>query len=73
MTNLFTRFRRLLPSEPLRSGTVTAYSDGVATITEANGGVSKARGDAAVGDRVFFRAGAIEGPAPDLTPVSITV
>lgn len=68
--NLFKQFQSLLPNRPLLVGTVTAYSNGVATIHEPGGGVNTARGDAAVGDRVFFRDGAIEGPAPNL-PVEV--
>lgn len=66
MSNLFKRFQALIPTYPLRVGDVIAYDDGVATIQEQSG-VATARGEAAVGDRVFFRNGAIEGPAPDLT------
>lgn len=66
MSNLFKRFQDLIPTYPLRVGDVIAYSNGVARIQEMNG-VATARGDATVGDRVFFRNGAIEGPAPDLT------
>ena len=66
MSNLFKRFQLLIPTHPLRVGDVIAYSNGVATIQE-QGGVATARGEAIVGDRVFFRNGAIEGPAPDLT------
>ena len=66
MSNLFKRFKALIPTYPLRVGDVIAYDDGVATIQEQSG-VANARGEATVGDRVFFRNGAIEGPAPDLT------
>ena len=66
MSNLFKRFQALIPTHPLRVGDVIAYDDGVATIQEQSG-VATARGEATVGDRVFFRNGAIEGPAPDLT------
>ena len=66
MSNLFVRFQKLIPTYPLRVGDVIAYSNGVATIEEMSG-VAKARGEATVGDRVFFRNGVIEGPAPDLT------
>ena len=72
MSNLFKRFQALIPTYPLRVGDVIAYDDGVATINE-QGGVATARGEAAVGDRVFFRNGAIEGPAPDLTVEIIEV
>ena len=66
MSNLFKRFQALIPTYPLRVGDVIAYSNGVATIQE-QGGVATARGEATVGDHVFFRNGTIEGPAPDLT------
>jgi hypothetical protein len=68
--NLYKKFRDLLPEPPLLVGTVIAYANGTATIEEPGGGRSQARGEAAVNDRVFFRAGAIEGPAPNL-PVEI--
>lgn len=64
--NLFKRFRDLIPTPPLLIGTVVDYAGGIATIEELGGGRSQARGEATVGDRVFFRAGAIEGPAPNL-------
>ena len=66
MSNLFSPFQKLIPTYPLRGGEVIAYADGVATIQE-QGGMATARGEATVGDHVFFRNGAIEGPAPDLT------
>jgi hypothetical protein len=68
--NLFKRFRALLPEPPLLVGNVIAYANGVATIEEPGGGRNTARGDAQIGDRVFFRNGAIEGPAPTL-PIEI--
>ena len=66
MLNLFKRFQALIPTYPLRVGDVIAYDNGVAIIQEQSG-VATARGEATVGDRVFFRNGVIEGPAPDLT------
>jgi hypothetical protein len=72
MSNLFKRFQALIPTYPLRVGDVIAYDDGVATIQEQSG-VATARGEATIGDRVFFRNGAIEGPAPDLTVEIIEV
>lgn len=68
--NVFKQFQGLLPQRPLLVGEVVAISNGVATIEEPGGGLSSARGEATVGDRVFFRDGAIEGPAPNL-PVEI--
>jgi len=66
MSNLFKRFQALIPTYPLRVGDVIAYDNGVAIIQEQSG-VATARGEVTVGDRVFFRNGVIEGPAPDLT------
>lgn len=66
MSNLFKRFQRLIPNPPLRVGTVIQYSNGVAKLQEEGGGLTTARGEAALGDRVFFRDNVIEGPAPDL-------
>lgn len=68
--NLFKRFRQLLPEPPLLVGDVVAIASGVATIEEPGGGLSTAIGPATVGDRVFVRAGVIQGPAPTL-PVEI--
>lgn len=73
MSNLYAQFRRLLASPALQVGTVTAVDGGVATIELPGGGVDQARGDAAVGQSVFFRDGVIEGTAPDLTFVAITI
>lgn len=73
MRNPYALLRELLPEAPLQVGTVSAMSNGVASITLPGGGVAQARGDAAVGDRLFFRGGAIEGPAPTLTLVEIEV
>ncbi len=65
-TNLFTRLKALLPDAPLLRGEVVEIADGVATVEMPDGGRLQARGTASVGQKVFFRAGAIEGPAPDL-------
>lgn len=66
MANLFKQLQALLPAAPLQVGTVAAVADGVCTLVLAGGGLAQARGTAAVDDQVFFRDGAIEGPAPDL-------
>lgn len=56
----------LLPQRPLKVGEVLDVTDGVATIEEAGGFQSQARGDVTVGQRVYFRDGVVEGTAPDL-------
>lgn len=66
MRNPFARLLALLPNPPLLVGDVIAVDNGIATIQLPGGGRLQARGDAALGDRVFFRNGVIEGPAPVL-------
>lgn len=72
-TNPFKRLIALLPQRPLQVGTVIAVAGGVATLELPGGGRDQARGAAAVGDRVFFRDGVIEGAAPALTFVEISL
>lgn len=67
MLNPYRELLDLLPDEPLLIGTVQSISDGVALITMPDGGVAQARGEANVGQNVYFRAGAIEAIAPSLT------
>lgn len=69
-TNLFKRLKALLPDPPLQVGDVIGFADGVATIELPGGGLVTARGEATIGDRVFFRNGAIEGDAPSL-PIEV--
>ncbi len=70
MPNVYREFMALMPDLPLEVGEVTASSGGVATVTLPGGGVIQARGTASVAQRVFVRAGAIEGVAPTLIYVS---
>ena len=64
--NLFKRFERLLPQNPLRVADVIAV-DGTTVLVEEVGGVRfQVRGTATVGSRVYVRNQVIEGPAPDL-------
>lgn len=73
MANLLAQFRSLLPQSPLLVGEVTAIAGGIATVELPDGSIVSARGDATVGDQVFVRGGAIEGQAPDLAFVAITL
>lgn len=59
--NLYKKLLGILPARPLQVGDVLSVDNGVATIEMPDGGIVTARGDAAPGDRVFFRDGAIEG------------
>jgi hypothetical protein len=45
---------------------VTEVADGVVTVQLPGGGVVKARGSAALGQKVFVRDGAVEAVAPSL-------
>jgi NADPH:quinone reductase-like Zn-dependent oxidoreductase len=49
------------------AGTVIDVGSGVATVALPGGGRIKARGSAALGQKVFVRDDAIEGIAPSLT------
>ena len=73
MSNLYHQVLALLPPRPLQVGTVTAVAGQLCTVQLPGGGVLQARGDAAVGDRVFVRDGLIEGLAPALTVVAIDI
>lgn len=73
MSNLYAQFLRLIPNPPLQVGQVIAVDGGVATIELPGGGRVQARGDAAAGQRVFCRDGVIEGDAPDMPFVAITI
>lgn len=67
MHNLYKQFRQLIPDPPLQAGTVVNVGSGVITVVLPGGGLIRARGNAAVGQKVFVRDDAIEGIAPSLT------
>lgn len=73
-TNLYRALRDLLPEPALLVATVTAINaDDTLTVTFPGGGTQRVRGEAALNDRVFVRAGLVEGPAPALTFLTIDV
>lgn len=68
-TNLWTTFQKLIPQDVLQIGTVLAVdaTSGTSTIELLGGGILTVRGsDVSVDNRVFVRAGVIEGLAPAL-------
>jgi hypothetical protein len=73
MPNIFTQFIALLPKQSLNVGTVTAITATGAAVQLPGGAVVFARGQASVGQRVFVRAGLIEGEAPALVFVDAQV
>lgn len=66
MRNLYEQFRQLIPDPPLQAGTVIDTGSGVVTVQLPGGGLIKARGTAAIGEKVFVRNDVIEGVAPNL-------
>ena len=66
LRNAFRTLQDLVGNPPLQVGTVTAVTDGVATITLPGGGQIQARGNAAVASVVYVQGGVIQGPAPTL-------
>lgn len=71
--NPYVRLMGLLPQRPLLVGTVTSVDNGVATLELPGGGTDQARGDASVGQHVFFRDGAIESVTSALTDVEYDI
>lgn len=71
MTNLYREFARLFAPDPLLAGEVVATSDVDVTVELPDGSLIKARGAATVGDMVFVRGGAVEGPAPAVASVTV--
>ena len=67
MRNLYEQFRQLIPEPPLQAGTVIDVGSGVVAVALPGGGLIRARGNAAVGQKVFVRDDAVEGIAPSLT------
>lgn len=72
MHNLYQQLKDLLAPGQVQIGEVVAYVDGIATIVLPGAGQIRARGEAAVGSKVYVQDGVIQGPAPDL-PVFVDV
>lgn len=64
--NPYRRLLALIPGQPIDAGQVVALDAAGATIELPTGALIHARGTATVGDYVYVRGGAIEGPAPAL-------
>jgi len=72
-TNLWRRLRQLTPGDPLLIGEVVAADTYGATLQLPTGDLVQVRGVGTVGQKVFFRAGVIEGLAPDLPVIDIEI
>ena len=66
MHNVYEQFRQLLPDAPLQVGTVIEVGAGVLSVQLPGGGMTRVRGSAAIGERVFVRDGVLEAVAPNL-------
>lgn len=76
MLNVYRELIALLPADPLQAGTVsTVHNDGTATVALTGGGTLRVTNgiEAAQGARVFVKAGAIQGTAPNLPTGTIDV
>ncbi len=72
--NVWSQFKNLLPANPLLAGVVdTAHGDGTSTVLLISGGYVRVRGDATPGSSVYIRQGRIDGNAPPLSQLDITV
>lgn len=73
--NLYSQFRKLLPSDPLLVGEVLSFeSDGSSVISLPGGGVLRAQGQTvAVGLMAFVQSGRVQGEAPELPGVEVLV
>ncbi len=74
-TNVFQRFKQLLPDRPLLIVTVeTVNGNGTSTVRTVTGGSMVVSGDTVTaGSKAFVRDGRIEDAAPDLPHYDVTV
>jgi hypothetical protein len=73
--NVWTQFKKLLPSQALLAGEVTAHNaDGTSTVELPDGSQIRALGTGvAIGSSAFVRGGEIVGAAPTLPTYDATV
>ena len=72
-TNVYRRLIALLPETPTDVGTVLTVTADGCTVELLTGERANVRGSASLGDVVYIRDGAIQGPAPVLATVEIEV
>lgn len=70
-SNPYKRLRGLLPAPALEYGVVQSADAGGVVVELPDGALVRVRGEGTVGDAVFIRGGAIDGPAPALDVVVI--
>ena len=69
----YLRLLSLLPEHPTDVGQITAVGTDGCTVHLLSGDTTTARGVGAVGDWVYLKDGAIQGPAPVLSTAEIEV
>ncbi len=73
ITNPFVLLKQLIPDAPLLVATVVDVGTYGVTVEFPDGAMMRVRGVGTTGQRVFVRAGAVEGPAPTLPFIEIDV
>jgi len=71
--NVWTAFNSLMPRDPLLVGGIASTDGNVSVINLLDGGVVSVRGTGTIGNKVYIRAGRIEGPAPTMAQNEIVV
>lgn len=69
MSNIYKQILEILPSESRDKGQVVSVESDGAIVELMTGARVRVRGNASVGDHVWIKGGAIEGPAPALSGV----
>lgn len=72
-TNLFSRFKRALPDQPLLVGQLVSTDGMTSIMTLIGGGVVSVRGTGISGKNYYTRNGIIESEAPQLEPFEIVI
>ncbi len=74
-TNLWKRFERLLPSQPLLIVTVDSVNgDGTSTVSTSGGGGMRVLGSSvAAGKKAYVQYGKIQGEAPNLAHYELEI
>jgi hypothetical protein len=73
-TNVYRRLLALMPDPPEDVGEVTALTGDGVTLETISGATVTARGTGwSIGDLVYVKDGAVQGPAPVISTVEIEV
>jgi hypothetical protein len=72
-SNRWIAFKSLLPKDPLLVGTITSTTGTTSIVSLIDGGVLNVRGTGNVNDKVYIRAGQIQGVAPNLPLNTIVI